>query len=301
MAKNSFTVDIDNNGTRLDKFLAKSGYGFALAQKMIRQKQIKVNGHKESADYRLQTDDQIEIFANFTSNFTFAKKTSDSKTIDQKKLKLIKAAIIFKDDNLLAIDKPQGIAVQGGSKIGFSINDALPYLKFEKEETPRLVHRLDKDTSGVLLIARNRATADLLIDAFRNKTIEKTYLAHVKGSPSNQSGTISIPLIKKFSGQSEKVYKDETLGKEAITHYQILENYGDYSLLELKPVTGRTHQIRVHCKEIGHPIIGDSKYGGKNAFIDGLSNRLHLHSFKILINDFYGKKLEIVTKAPDFI
>lgn len=288
-----FIVNIDSAGSRLDKFLAKNGCGFALAQKLLRQKDIKVNSKKVGADYRLEQGDEVQIFGNWQATGQVPSKSK----VSEEKIKLIKKSIIYQDENLIAIDKPVGIAVQAGNLGDFSIDAALPYLKFESEETPRLVHRLDRDTSGILLLARNRKTATLLTDGFKNKTIKKTYLALVKGIPAKSEDTISMPLLEKSFGNIKKVFKDN-LGKEAITHYKILETYGDHSLLELKPITGRMHQLRVHCKEIGHQIIGDGKYG-KKLEID--KNRLCLHSLKIEIADFFGKKLVIESEKPDFI
>ncbi|MCE3255837.1 MAG: pseudouridine synthase [Rickettsiaceae bacterium] len=288
-----FTINIDSAGTRLDKFLARNGLGFALAQKLLRQKQIKVNSLKSSADYKLQEGDEVQIFVDLKAKDPNAKP----RKINEEKLNLIKKSVIYKDDNLLAIDKPSGIAVQAGNKNDFSIDAALSYLKFEKVETPKLVHRLDRDTSGILLIARNRKTAALLTEAFKNKTIKKTYLALISGSPAKKSGIISMPLSEKPFGTGKIAFKDEGMGKEAVTHYKILKTFDDYSLIELKPITGRMHQLRVHCKEIGHPIIGDGKYGQKSR----LMKRLCLHSLAIDIDDFFGKKLMIETKKPDFV
>jgi 23S rRNA pseudouridine955/2504/2580 synthase len=293
------SVNHDFVGIRLDKFLLKHNISFALAQKLIRQKQIKVNDKKVPAAHRLCLGDNVEIYADLlTAALSHGIKTKKS---SPEILKKIKEAIIFQDKNLIAINKPQGLAVQGGSSISFSVDDALSFLKFDLEETPKLVHRLDKDTSGVLLIARNRTSADLLTDAFRNKTISKVYLALVKGVPGKMEGKIDIALAKKYHGNEEKVYPDKE-GKEAITYYKVLKSNPDLncSLLELRPITGRTHQLRVHCKEIGHPIIGDGKYGGKSAFIEKLPDRLCLHAWHIKMDDFFGEKLEIKTEKPSF-
>jgi len=293
-----FIVNIDNAGSRLDKFLAKNGCGFALAQKLLRQKDIKVNAKKVGAEHRLEQGDEVQIFGNWQATGQVKSKPK----VSEDKIKLIKNSIIHQDENLIAIDKPAGIAVQAGNPNDFSIDAALPYLKFENEETPRLVHRLDRDTSGILLLARNRKTATLLTDGFKNKTIKKTYLALVKGIPHKEEDIISMPLLEKAFGNVKKVFKDN-LGKEAITHYKILKTFADYSLLELKPITGRMHQLRVHCKEIGHPIIGDGKYS-KQWEVESKQfdkNKLCLHSLKIEIADFYGKKLVIKSNKPDFI
>ncbi len=324
------TVNIDNAGSRLDKFLAKNGFGFALAQKLLRQKDVKVNGKKVGADHKLEQDDLVEIFG----NLQVTSQTKSKPKVSEEKIKLIKKSIIYQDENLIAIDKPAGIAVQAGNLGDFSIDAALPYLKFDKEETPRLVHRLDRDTSGILLLARNRQTATLLTEGFKNKTIKKTYLALVRGVPNKAEDIISMPLLEKSFGTVKKVFKDSA-GKEAITHYKVLKTFADYSLLELKPITGRMHQLRVHCKEIGHSILGDGKYSnstksaeipangsenrargvksspsGESGWAGGSENRarvnnspkrLCLHSLKIEIADFYGKKLVIESAKPDFI
>ncbi|MFT5703142.1 MAG: 23S rRNA pseudouridine955/2504/2580 synthase [Rickettsiales bacterium] len=311
---NKFTVNIDSAGSRLDKFLAKNGLGFTLAQKLLRQKDVKVNSRKVAGDCKLEEGDFVEVFG-----FNPKGEARAKPKVSEEKISLIKKCVIYKDENLLAINKPSGIAVQAGSPKDFSIDAALPYLKFELEETPRLVHRLDRETSGILLLARNRKTATLLSEGFKNKTINKTYLALVRGVPNKREDIISMKLLEKTFGNTKKVFKSD-LGKEAITHYKNLKvfdikkklkrskketkpeiepDFTQYSLMELKPITGRMHQLRIHCKEIGHPIIGDGKYGKNNELAD--KNRLCLHSFKIEIADFFGKKLLIDSKEPDFI
>jgi 23S rRNA pseudouridine955/2504/2580 synthase len=239
--------------------------------------------------------DKISIFA----NLDFKEKIKETKLISSSFIKSLKDSIIFQDQNIIAINKGVGLAVQGGSGIKTSIDDALPYLKDQNHSNPKLVHRLDKDTSGLLLIARNRESADLLSAAFKEKTIKKTYLALVKGIPNKESGTINMPIIKKYKGLNEKVYRDDENGKEAVTHYKIIKEYKDknLSLLELTPITGRTHQIRVHLKEIGYPIIGDFKYGSKNTDFESLSlkKRLYLHSLSVNMSSFFGEELKLAT------
>ncbi|MFT6077366.1 MAG: 23S rRNA pseudouridine955/2504/2580 synthase, partial [Rickettsiales bacterium] len=149
---NKFIVDIDSAGSRLDKFLAKNGLGFALSQKILRKKDVKINGKKFGAEHRLIEGDVVEVFGNYSSpaDSQIKDDRKQKPKVSEEKINLIKAAIIYQDENLLAIDKPAGIAVQAGNPKDFSIDAALPYLKLEKEETPRLVHRLDRDTSGIL-------------------------------------------------------------------------------------------------------------------------------------------------------
>ncbi len=304
-SKGIFNITAEDSGLRLDRFLINQGLNFSLIQKLVRKKSIKVNGTKTQISYCLKQGDEIIIFA----NLDFKKKIKKDKAINPKFVRDIKNSIIFQDQNLIAINKEIGLAVQGGSGIKFCIDDVLPYLKFENNNNPKLVHRLDKDTSGLLLIARNRRSADFLTNAFKEKIIKKTYLALVKGIPGKKSGIIDIPILKKYQGVNEKVYKDKINGKQAITKYKLIKEYQDQdmSLIELNPLTGRTHQIRVHLKEIGHPIIGDFKYGNKNTNFDSLSlkKRLYLHSLKVQLPNFFGKELKIEThknlQAEDYL
>jgi 23S rRNA pseudouridine955/2504/2580 synthase len=286
-------VNQDLINLRLDKFLCKKfDISFGLAQKIIREKKIRVNDARVDAAYKTQAGDQVEIFAELKKRFATDKKTAQ---VSGEKLKKFSSWIIFEDENLIAIDKPSGLATQGGSGIEISVDD------FLKGRTFQLVHRLDKDTSGILLIAKNKNSAEFLTAVFKNKTIQKTYLALVVGIPKKPQGTINIPLLKKVIGKNEKVRPDFEEGKEAITKFKILKTFEDYSLLELQPITGRTHQLRVHCKEIGHPILNDVKYGGKEVLRKNICKRLCLHAYKIELSDYFGKKLEIATNLPEFI
>lgn len=285
-------ISPDDVGSRIEKFLSKNALGFSLTQKLIRKKQILVNDQKIQIGYKIETGDEITI-----PNIEFTQKTNKKPKVSKENIAKITKNIIFQDDNIIAINKPSGIATQGGSNIKFSVAHSLPYLKFGNEQTPKLVHRLDKDTSGILLISRNRQISDVLLDKFKNKQISKTYLALIIGTPSKKSGEINLPLLKKYQGSNEKIYVDKN-GKEAITKYKILSSRDNISLIELYPITGRTHQLRVHMKEIGHPILGDYKYGqkGKNDF-----KRLALHAFKIEIKDYFCQDLNIKSKKPEFI
>lgn len=280
-------------GLRLDKFLCKKfDISFGVAQKIIREKKVKVNGARVDAAYKTLEADEVEIFADLKTRFE-SKKTKPK--ITDEKMKKFSSLIIFEDENLIAINKPSGLATQGGSGIEISVDDYL------SGKTLQLVHRLDKDTSGILLIAKNSKAAEFLTDAFKNKTIKKTYLALVRGIPTKSEGVINIPLRKKLLGKNEKVSPDFEEGKEAITEFKILKKFSDYSLLELRPLTGRTHQLRVHCKELGHAVLNDMKYGGKEAMRKDLCKRLCLHAYKIEMPDYFGKKLEIKTDKPEFI
>jgi len=287
----NFVVNADSDSVRLDKFLCKKfDISFSLSQKLIREKKVKVNGNRVDFSYKIKQGDQIEIFTNLKSRYI----KDDKKTISNNKIENFWKNIIFENENFIIINKPSGLATQGGSGVNISVDDFISLKNYQ------LVHRLDKDTSGILLIAKNSIIADYLNSAFKNKQVAKTYLALVYGELKKDSGIINIPIIKKNLGKNDRVLPDFVDGKEAITNYKVLNVFKNYSLLELKPITGRTHQLRVHCKEIGHPIINDVKYGGKKVINNNLSNRLCLHAYEIEFNDIDGKKIKIKTKPPEF-
>lgn len=285
-----FTIKPEEENLRLDKFLCKRfDISFALAQKIIREKKVKINGARADGATKVAAEDQVEVYTDLSK-----REIKKAPTISTDKFKKFASYIIYEDENLVAIDKPSGLATQGGSGIDISVDDFITSKKWQ------LVHRLDKDTSGILLIAKNKKSADYLSEKFKNKTIKKTYLALVIGTLKKEEGEINIPLRKKILGKNEKIMPDYDEGKEAITHYKLLKNFYDFALLELSPLTGRTHQLRVHCKEIGHAIVNDFKYGGKAVMTKDLSDRLCLHAQSIVIEDYFGKKLEIKTKLPEF-
>lgn len=293
---------------RLDKFLFSifSNVNNVLIQKALRNKDILVNNKIVKSNQVLYNGDELMlskfILKIFNSPPKILKTKKELKFTDNE-INKIKNCLIYKNDYILAINKPSGLAVQSGTKIEKSLNDFLSYLKFDKEETPKLVHRIDKDTSGALILARDKKTSEILAEYFKDKDekLEKIYLTLVVGKFNKDEGKINFPLLKKVENGVEKVYRDEVDGKEAITLYKVLDYSEKYnvSLLEIKILTGRTHQIRVHMKEIGHPILGDGKYGGKKAFVEGLSNTLHLHSYKINIKDLYGENIDIKADLPN--
>ncbi|MFZ9180903.1 MAG: RluA family pseudouridine synthase [Rickettsiales bacterium] len=275
---------------RIDKFLChKFDISFSLSQKIIREKKILINQKIAQINNKIQINDQIIINDKLPIRNQF-----EATKISSEKIKKFWQNIIYEDENLIAINKPSGLATQGGSGIEISVDD------FVKERKFQLIHRLDKDTSGLLLIAKNKDSADFLGNLFKNKEIEKTYIALVDGIVKKPSGIIDMPLLKQNIGKNEKVQVDIEFGKKAITKYQVLKTFQNITELELKPITGRTHQLRVHCKEIGHPIINDYKYGGKKVAMKDKFSQLCLHSYQIIIHQYYGKELVIKTPYPNF-
>lgn len=284
----NLTAKPEDDSLRIDKFICKNfDISFALAQKLIRQKKLKINGARPVQGQKISAGDEIIIHENLSK-----RKEKFKKAPSRHKLAKISSYKIFEDKNIFAINKPSGLATQGGSGIEFSLAD------FAENKKYHLVHRLDKDTSGVLLLAKNKEVADYLLQKFKDKEINKIYTALVLGNLKKEQGQINIPLKKKMLQGNEKVRPDFEDGKEAISNFKLIQNFMDHALVELSPITGRTHQLRVHMKELGHPILNDIKYGGPRAKNKEICKRLCLHAKNLIIEDYFGKKLEIF--APNF-
>lgn len=280
----------DDDNIRLDRWFKRHHPEFtqALLQKFLRKKDIRVNGKRAEANNRLQEGDEIK-FPEVKAQERQEKKPKIETQISKSAVEDFKSWIIFENNDYLAINKPQGLASQGGRGVKISVDDII------RQISPRykLVHRLDKDTSGVLVVAKKTTAATKFGEALKTGQVEKIYIALVKGAPKPKKGKINLPLIKK--GKIEKMEVDEA-GKKALTEYEVIENMGkEMSLLQLRPITGRTHQLRAHCAAIGHPIIGDGKYGGKEAFMDELENKLYLHAKYISVPEL---GIEAEAKTP---
>jgi 23S rRNA pseudouridine955/2504/2580 synthase len=284
-----------DDGMRLNRWFLKYYPNITMGrlQKLLRTKQVKVDGKKAETGLKLVAGQEIRI-PPLREEEALPEK---SNSLSFKEIEFAQSMVIFKDDNIIAIDKPSGLAVQGGTNTHFHVDGLLDALMFENEEHPKLVHRIDKDTSGILLLARNRKSADLLTNAFREHGLKKTYLALVRGCPEYEEGEIRAPLEK--IGEKMVVTNE---GQSAKTAYKVLDRIGDkFALVEVSPITGRTHQIRVHLEYIGCPIIGDDKYYGRerqkfNLFAD----KLYLHAYKIDLSIIYNKKFIITAPLPEY-
>jgi 23S rRNA pseudouridine955/2504/2580 synthase len=287
---------------RLDRFLSNElKIPAVLVQKLVRTGKILLNSCKTQANCRLNNQDCITIFANISANKQANTATKNiSLAQNPVQIKNFWQNVIYEDLNIIAINKPSGLSTQGGTGIAVSVDD------FIASKGYQLVHRLDKDTSGILLIAKNKQWSNWLTEAFRHKNISKNYLAIVIGQVKKEQGIINIPLAKKSIGKNDRVMPDIDNGKEAVTEFirqKVFAIKGNfYSLLLLKPITGRTHQLRVHCKELGNPIVGDVKYGGTTAKQTVIANRLCLHASEIVISNYCnGEDLKITAPIPKFI
>jgi 23S rRNA pseudouridine955/2504/2580 synthase len=234
---------------------------------------------------------------------------------------MIRAAVIWRDDDILALNKPPGLAVQGGSGQRRHVDGLAEALRFGAEERPRLVHRLDRDTSGVMILARNRKAAEALTRAFRDRSTRKIYWAALAGVPHPRMGTVRYGLVKApghgTGGEAEKMLAvhpdavDHTQNaKRAVTDYAVMSALGTrVSWAALVPLTGRTHQLRAHMAELGHPVVGDGKYGGSRqenlgdgwgAQLGGeISRKLHLHARSLrLTHPVTGSELTLTAPLP---
>ncbi|MBP5534998.1 MAG: RluA family pseudouridine synthase [Alphaproteobacteria bacterium] len=287
-------VEEKDSDARLDRWFKRyyPALSHGMLEKMLRAKNIRVNGARAKADLRLQTGDEIRVPP------MPKQEEKATKELSKADIEFIQSLVIYKDKDIIVLNKPAGLAVQGGTKTLRHVDGLLDGLKFGGER-PRLVHRLDKETSGVLALARNVKMAAYLTKAFKTKEAHKIYWAVVHGCPKQMQGEIEVPLLKK-SGKNggESVQVDEN-GQYAKSLYEVVDTTGDYSLLRLMPLTGRTHQLRVHCAYIGCPIVGDEKYGGH--FVDGLEKKMLLHAKALQIPLLNQKKLKVDALIPDYM
>jgi 23S rRNA pseudouridine955/2504/2580 synthase len=207
--------------------------------------------------------------------------------------------VIYEDPGAFVLNKPPGLATQGGTKTTQHLDRLLDGLGDDRGR-PKLVHRLDKDTSGALLVARTARAAGHFAKAFSGRTAKKVYWALVVGVPDADEGTIDAPLAKQPGTGGEKMHIDEEHGLPAKTRWRTIDRAGNRAAwVELQPLTGRTHQLRAHMAAIGHPIVGDAKYGGAEAFLTGgISRKLHLHARRIRIDAPDGGKIDVTAELP---
>jgi 23S rRNA pseudouridine955/2504/2580 synthase len=289
MSDHSISISEDEAGIRLDRWVKRHypEINHAYLQKALRKGLIKLGGKKIASNHRLEAGQLLAISSFFLTDSPnpSAAPTKPKPSFTNTQLDAFKESILYRDDAIIVLNKAPGLAVQGGSKIRVSVDAMLDELRFGYSERPKLVHRLDKDTSGILLIARTAAVAAKLTEAFRDKTIQKTYWAVVVGAPRPAVGEVRMAITKAANETGyEQVTADKENSKPALTYYKTLKTVPHaVSWLEMTPVTGKMHQLRVHAQSLGTPILGDGKYGGKNAFIEGVANKLHLHATKLVL------------------
>lgn len=316
------TVTEEDDDQRIDRWLRRlfPHVNQGRIEKMCRKGELRLDGGRVKASTRVATGQVVRVPPLPASDLKPAEPRVAK--ISEADAKMIRGCVIYKDDDVIVLNKPAGLAVQGGSGTTRHVDGLAEALRFDAEEKPRLVHRLDKDTSGVLVLARNRKAAQALTAAFRHKNTRKIYWALVAGVPTPYLGEIKAGLVKAGGhgrhGEGEKMIAvhpsqiDSTPGaKRAHTLYATLYRVaGRASWVAMEPVTGRTHQLRAHMAEIGHPIVGDGKYGGSGqenlgdgwgAQLGGvISKKLHLHARRMVFeHPVTRKETVVVAELPE--
>ena len=269
-----FLVNDDYHNSRFDRWFKHnvSNIPQSLIEKLIRKKKIKINKKKAKTSYRVQSNDTIELYG--LEDLKSSNKSSKQKYKPSEKEKGIYSKFIIENnDNFIVINKPSGIPVQSGTKSYKNIIDILNETKFFENRKPFIVHRLDKETSGVMIVAKNREYAQLFTSLFRIRKIHKTYLAIAHGRVKKNINLLQDNLVT--------YEKNKKVVQKAISHLKILKNNDDYSFLELKPITGRKHQLRKQLFNIGHPIVGDDKYFNTSLKSKFKNKNIMLHAYKI--------------------
>ena len=296
MEKILLNISDDDAGTRLDRLIRRyhPDVNQGRIEKLLRSGVIRVDGSKAKSSYRLEAGMEVSM-PKTIHNIEAQPKAKPRPKADPKTVEVVKGSLITKGAGWLALNKPSGLATQGGSGTKHHVDGALAEA-FPEYEKLRLVHRLDRDTSGLLIIATDLATSRHLAQGFQRHDHDKTYLALILGAPKISVGKINAPLLKAGGKGHEKMVVDEG-GQHAITLYRVIEQMGNsVSLVAMRPLTGRTHQLRAHMAYLGCPILGDGKYGGAEAFPNDAVQRLCLHASTIKL-DLGGDKSKSVTAA----
>ena len=287
-------IVVNSDNMRLDAYIAqqKPDISRTMIQKLIEEGNILVNGTKKKLSYKVKIGDNISL------------NVPIPKEIDLKPEK-IPLEIVYEDNDIIVVNKPKGLVVHpaNGNPDGTLVNAVMEICKdslsgIGGEIRPGIVHRLDKDTSGLLIVAKNDKAHIKMSEQIKNREVKKIYIALVKGNVNEDEATINMPIGRSQKDRKKMAVRKE--GKEAITHFKVLKRYGGkYTLLEIKIDTGRTHQIRVHMAEIGHPVVGDMVYSnGKNEFgIEG--QMLHAKSLDFK-HPITGKQMHLEAELPDY-
>ncbi len=301
-AARQYQVSAEDDGIRLDRWFRRNmaDVTFATVSRWARTGQLRLDGARVGPGDRIAAGQVIRVPPLESALPTGDRAERQRPPLSEEQESFAQAMVIHRDPQAIVINKPPGLATQGGTRTHDHVDGLTDALMFERDDRPRLVHRLDKDTSGVLLLARSARSAAFFAKSFASRTARKVYWAIVIGVPSIDDGTIDLPLAKQPGTGGEKMHVDEKEGAPARTRYRVIDRAGNRAAwVELQPYTGRTHQLRVHMAAIGHPIVGDGKYGGKEAFLTGsISRKMHLHARRLRIDHPDGSPLDIRADIP---
>jgi 23S rRNA pseudouridine955/2504/2580 synthase len=295
----TFTVSEDDDGIRLDRWFKRHmpEVSFNLVSRWARTGQLRLAGKRAVPGDRVEAGQEIRVPPSEPAPSRRAQPKREPLTPDEEQF--VRDMLVYEDPNAFVLNKPPGLATQGGTKTHQHLDRLLDGLADERGR-PKLVHRLDKDTSGALLVAKTARSAGHFAKAFSGRTARKVYWAIVAGVPDAGQGTIDAPLAKQPGTGGEKMHVNRENGLPAKTRWRVIDRAGNRAAwVELQPLTGRTHQLRAHMAAIGHPIVGDAKYGGAEAFLTGgISRKLHLHARRIRIDAPDGGNIDVTAELP---
>ena len=299
----TFTVGEEDDGIRLDRWFRRNlpQASFGIVARWARTGQLRLDGRRAAPGDRVEAGQTIRV-PPLDEQKASARPKPQREPLTDDEVEFVRSLVIHEDPAAIVVNKPPGLATQGGTKTSRHLDRLLDGLAAPGEPRPKLVHRLDKDTSGVLLLARTPRAAAFFSKAFSGRTARKIYWGVVVGVPDVDDGLIDLPLAKQPGTGGEKMHVDEgESGQPSRSRYRVIDRAGNRAAwVELQPYTGRTHQLRVHMSAIGHPIVGDGKYGGQEAFLTGaISRKLHLHARRLRIDHPDGDKLDVVAEPPE--
>ena len=301
----TFAVTDEDDGIRLDRWFRRNlpEVSFGQVSRWARTGQLRLDGKRAAPGDRILAGQSIRVPPQSEEQAPAApNKAPPRPGLSADEIEFVRGLVIHQDKAAIVVNKPPGLATQGGTKTSEHLDRLLDGLVEDGAARPKLVHRLDKDTSGVLLVARTARAAAAFSKSFSGRAARKVYWALVVGVPAIDDGLIDLPLGKQPGSGGEKMHVDEgESGLPARTRYRVLDQAGNRAAwVELQPLTGRTHQLRAHMLAIGHPILGDGKYGGQDAFLTGaISRKLHLHARRLRIDHPDGGRIDVIADLPD--
>jgi 23S rRNA pseudouridine955/2504/2580 synthase len=298
----TFRVAEDDDGIRLDRWFKRHlpETSFNIVSRWARTGQLRLDGKRATPGDRIHAGQTIRVPPPESAPARSPRPERKRDPLAPEELELVRDMVVHRDEHAFVLNKPPGLATQGGTKTHQHLDRLLDGLADEGGVRPKLVHRLDKDTSGAILVARSARAAGHFAKAFSGRTARKVYWALVVGVPSPDEGLIDAPLAKQPGTGGEKMHVDQESGLAAKTRWRVIDRAGNRAAwVELQPLTGRTHQLRAHMAALGHSIVGDAKYGGAEAFLTGgISRKLHLHARRIRIDAPGGGAIDVTAELP---